>query len=107
VPATLVPASIPDPADRSSPQLMFLLWPAERGTGKFTLSPGTDIWDLAVTTHQHVRAGAISGWICEHGNDGGFTQGDYTNHLYAITRPASERGLHRIHANSRTGRETC
>jgi hypothetical protein len=68
------------------------LLPGLEAEHKFTLSPGTDIWDLAVTTHQHVRAGTIDGWICEHGNDGGFTQGDYTSHLFAITRPASERG---------------
>jgi hypothetical protein len=59
---------------------------------KFTLSLGTDIWGLATTTHQHLRAGAIDGWICEHGNNGGFAQWDFTNHLFAITRPASERG---------------
>lgn len=68
------------------------LLPGLEAEHKFTLPPGTDIWDLAVTTHQHVRAGAIAGWICEHGNDGGFTQGDFTNHLFEITRPASERG---------------
>jgi hypothetical protein len=68
------------------------LLPGLEAEHKFTLPPGADIWDLAVTTHRHVRAGAIDGWICEHGNDGGFTQGDYTGHLFAITRPASERG---------------
>jgi len=68
------------------------LLPGLEAECKFTLSPGTDIWDLAITTHQYVRAGAIGGWICEHGNSGGFTQGDYINHLFAITRPASERG---------------
>jgi hypothetical protein len=68
------------------------LLPGLEAEHKFTLPPGADIWDLAVATHQHVRAGAIDGWICEHGNDGGFTQGDYTSHLFAITRPASERG---------------
>jgi hypothetical protein len=68
------------------------LLPGLEAEHKFTLPAGTDIWDLAITTHQHVRAGAIDGWICEHGNDGGFTQGDFTNHLFAITRPARERG---------------
>jgi hypothetical protein len=68
------------------------LLPGLEAEHKFTLPPDTGIWDLAVTTHQHVRTGALSGWICEHGNDGGFTQGDLTNHLFAITRPASERG---------------
>jgi len=68
------------------------LLPGLEAEHKFTLPADTDIWDLAVTTHQHVRDGAIGGWICEHGNDGGFTQGDYTSHLFAITRPASERG---------------
>ena len=68
------------------------LLPGLEAEHKFSLSPGADIWALAITTHQHVRSGAISGWICEHGNDGGFTQGDFTNHLFAITRPASERG---------------
>jgi hypothetical protein len=68
------------------------LLPGLEAEYKFTLPHGTGIWDLAVTTHQHVRAGAIDEWICEHGNDGGFTQGDYTSHLFAITRPASERG---------------
>jgi hypothetical protein len=68
------------------------LLPGLEAEHKFTLGPGTDIWALAVATHQHVRSGAIGGWICEHGNDGGFTQGDFTNHLFAITRPASERG---------------
>jgi hypothetical protein len=68
------------------------LLPGLEAEHKFTLPPGTDIWALAITTHQHVRAGAIDGWICEHGNDGGFTQGDFTNHLFAITRPARERG---------------
>ena len=68
------------------------LLPGLEAEHKFTLPPGADIWDLAVTTHQHVRAGTIDGWICEHGNDGGFTQGDYTSHLFAIIRPATERG---------------
>ncbi len=68
------------------------LLPGLEAEYKFTLSPGTDIWDLATTTHQHVRAETIGGWICGHGNNGGFTQGDYTSHLFAITRPASERG---------------
>jgi hypothetical protein len=68
------------------------LLPGLEAERKFTLGPDTDIWDLAVTTHHHLRAGTLDGWICEHGNDGGFTQADYTNHLYAITRPASERG---------------
>jgi hypothetical protein len=68
------------------------LLPGLEAERKFTLAPGADIWDLAVITHQHIRAGAIGGWICEHGNDGGFTQGDYTTHLFAITRPVSERG---------------
>jgi hypothetical protein len=68
------------------------LLPGLEAEHKFTLPPGTGIWDLAVTTHQHVRAGTFGGWICEHGNDGGFTQGDLANHLFAITRPASERG---------------
>jgi hypothetical protein len=68
------------------------LLPGLEAEHKFTLSPGTDIWTLAVTTHQHLAAGALDGWICEHGNDGGFTQGDYTNHLFAITSPGSERG---------------
>jgi hypothetical protein len=68
------------------------LLPGLEAEHKFTLPPGTGIWDLALTTHQHVRAGAIGRWICEHGNDGGFTQGDFTTHLFAITRPASERG---------------
>lgn len=73
---------------RSMPNLL----PGLEAERKFTLTPGTDIWDLAVTTHQHIRTGAIGGWICEHGNDGGFTQGDYTTHLFAVTRPVSERG---------------
>lgn len=68
------------------------LLPGLEAEHKFTLSPAADIWNLAVETHQHVRGGALGGWICEHGNDGGLTQGDYLNHLYAITRPADERG---------------
>jgi hypothetical protein len=68
------------------------LLPGLEAEHKITLPADVDIWDLAVTTHQHVRAGALKGWICEHGNDGGFTQGDFTSHLFAITSPASERG---------------
>jgi hypothetical protein len=68
------------------------LLPGLEAEHKFTLRPGADIWGLAVTTHQRVRGGTIEGWICEHGNDGGFTQGDYISHLFAITRPAAERG---------------
>ena len=68
------------------------LLPGIEAEHKFTLPADAGIWDLAVTTHQHLRAGTLGSWICEHGNDGGFTQGDLTNHLFAITRPASERG---------------
>jgi hypothetical protein len=67
------------------------LLPSLEAKHKFTLPPGTDIQALAITTHQHIRAGTIDGWICEHGNDGGFIQGDFTNHLFAITRPARKR----------------
>jgi hypothetical protein len=39
---------------------------------KFTLPPGSDIWRLAVRTHQLLKGGGLAGWICEHGNNGGF-----------------------------------
>jgi hypothetical protein len=59
---------------------------------KFTLAAGADIWQLAVRTHQAVKAGQLHGWITEHGNNGGFEQWDFLNHLFAITRPEAERG---------------
>ena len=59
---------------------------------KFTLRSGCDIWRLACCTHELVRSGALPGWICEHGNNGGFEQWDFVNHLFEITEPAAERG---------------
>lgn len=59
---------------------------------KFTLPAGSDIWRLAVRTHQLVTAGDLAGWVCEHGNNGGFEQWDFINHLFAITEPEPERG---------------
>jgi hypothetical protein len=59
---------------------------------KFTLQPDNDIWRLAVRTHQLLKGGDLAGWICEHGNNGGFEQWDFTNHLFEITDPEPERG---------------
>jgi hypothetical protein len=59
---------------------------------KFTLPAGADIWHLAITTYQALRAGNLPGWIPEHGNNGGFEQWDFLNHVFEITEPAAERG---------------
>jgi hypothetical protein len=68
------------------------LLPGLEAEHKFTLDPAADIWDLAVRTHQLLRDGALPGWICEHGNNGGFEQWDFVNHLYEITQPGIDRG---------------
>src|SRR5216683_1621103 len=68
------------------------LLPGLEAEHKFTLSPATDIWPLAILTHQLVGAGSLPDWICEHGNNGGFEQWDFITHLYEITQPAAERG---------------
>jgi hypothetical protein len=59
---------------------------------KFTLAGRPDIWFLAASTRNLVAAGAIDGWIPEHGNNGGFEQWDFLNHIYEITGPEPERG---------------
>jgi len=59
---------------------------------KFTLHSDSDIWRLATRTHRLLQAGNLPGWICEHGNNGGFEQWDFVNHLFEITEPPDERG---------------
>lgn len=39
-----------------------------------------------------VKTGDLPGWVCEHGNNGGFEQWDFANHLFEITEPEPERG---------------
>jgi len=59
---------------------------------KFTLAGRPDIWLLAARTRDLVGAGAIDGWIPEHGNNGGFEQWDFLSHIYEIAGPERERG---------------
>jgi hypothetical protein len=59
---------------------------------KFTLAGTPDIWSLTARTLRKVAAGALDGWIPEHGNNGGFEQWDFLNHIFEITGPAPERG---------------
>ncbi|MBL7551944.1 hypothetical protein I6A60_29395 [Frankia sp. AgB1.9] len=59
---------------------------------KFTLAGRPDIWLLAARTRDLVAAGAIDGWIPEHGSNGGFEQWDFPSHIYEINRPEPERG---------------
>ena len=68
------------------------LLPGLEAEHKFTLQARTDIWRLATRTHQLLQAGALPGWIAEHGNNGGFEQWDFMNHLFEITHPSTERG---------------
>ena len=59
---------------------------------KFTLAGRPDIWLLAARTRDLVAAGAIDGWIPEHGSGGGFEQWDFPSHIYEIAAPEPERG---------------
>lgn len=59
---------------------------------KFTLAGRPDIWLLAARTRELVAAGAIDGWIPEHGSNGGFEQWDFLSHIYEIAAPEAERG---------------
>nr|MDQ2816282.1 hypothetical protein [Actinomycetota bacterium] len=59
---------------------------------KFTLAGRPDIWLLAARTRDLVAAGAINGWIPEHGSNGGFEQWDFLSHIYEIAGPEAERG---------------
>ena len=59
---------------------------------KFTLAGRPDIWLLAARTRDLVGAGAIDGWIPEHGSNGGFEQWDFLSHIYEIAGPEPERG---------------
>jgi hypothetical protein len=59
---------------------------------KFTLAGRPDIWLLAARTRDLVAAGAIYGWIPEHGGNGGFEQWDFPSHIYEIAAPEPERG---------------
>lgn len=59
---------------------------------KFTLAGRPDIWLLAARTRDLVAAGAIDGWVPEHGSDGGFEQWDFPSHIYEIAAPEPERG---------------
>jgi hypothetical protein len=59
---------------------------------KFTLAGRPDIWLLAARTRDLVAAGAIDGWIPEHGSNGGFEQWDFLSHMYEIATPEAERG---------------
>jgi hypothetical protein len=59
---------------------------------KFTLAGRPDIWLLAARTRDLVAAGAIDGWIPEHGSNGGFEQWDFPSHIYEIASPEPERG---------------
>jgi hypothetical protein len=59
---------------------------------KFTIAGQPDIWLLAARTRDLVDAGAIDGWIPEHGGNGGFEQWDFLSHIYEIASPEPERG---------------
>jgi hypothetical protein len=59
---------------------------------KFTLIGRPDIWLLAARTRDLAGTGSIEGWIPEHGNNGGFEQWDFLNHIYEITTPEPESG---------------
>jgi hypothetical protein len=59
---------------------------------KFTLAGRPDIWLLEARTRDLVAAGAIDGWIPEHGSNGGFEQWDFPSHIYEIAAPEPERG---------------
>lgn len=59
---------------------------------KFTLAGRPDIWLLAARTRDLVAAGAVDGWIPEHGSSGGFEQWDFLSHIYEIAAPEAERG---------------
>lgn len=59
---------------------------------KFTLQGWPDLWRLTTLILDAVRDGGLEDWICEHGNNGGFEQWDFDNHLFEITAPRAERG---------------
>lgn len=66
------------------------LFPGEEIEHKYTLSPDTDIWAVALRLYQAVREGELPGFIPEYGDE--FQAWDYLNHLFAIPEPAEERG---------------
>ncbi|TDW15646.1 hypothetical protein [Kribbella kalugense] len=59
---------------------------------KFTLQGQPDLWRLTTLILDAVRDGGLQDWICEHGNNGGFEQWDFDNHLFEITTPRTDRG---------------
>lgn len=59
---------------------------------KFTLTGEVDIWGLTVQMRQRIADGELPGWICEHGNNGGFEQWDFLTHIFEINQPDQERG---------------
>lgn len=59
---------------------------------KFTLQPGSDIWRLAVTTHQEIRAGALPGWVFAR-NDGGLRAKDLCRALNLGEQPRHIEGM--------------
>ncbi|TCC16492.1 hypothetical protein [Kribbella speibonae] len=59
---------------------------------KFTVQGEPDLWRLTTLILDTVRDGGLQDWICEHGNNGGFEQWDFDNHLFEITTPRAERG---------------
>ncbi|GAA1693892.1 hypothetical protein GCM10009745_44310 [Kribbella yunnanensis] len=66
--------------------------PGQELEHKFTLEGQPDLWGLTTGILDTVRAGGVQGWICEHGNNGGFEQWDFDNHLFEITGPRADRG---------------
>lgn len=57
---------------------------------KYTLDPVPGIWDLAVELHGRIRAGDPPGYVLEYRDE--FQAWDYSNHLFEVTGPESERG---------------
>jgi hypothetical protein len=66
--------------------------PGQELEHKFTADGQLDLWRLTTSILDSVGAGDIPGWICEFGNNGGFEQWDFDNHLFEITEPPSDRG---------------
>lgn len=66
--------------------------PGQELEHKFTLPGQPDVWTLSCGVLDAVRAGALPGWVLEHGNNGGFEQWEFDNHLYEIAAPRADRG---------------
>ncbi|WP_431929935.1 hypothetical protein [Nonomuraea jabiensis] len=55
---------------------------------KFTLTEQGDIWPLAIGVLDALHSGQIPGWVPEYGNNDGFEEWDFLNHLFAFDEPA-------------------